>query len=47
MMFELFGWLAQGKLKPHVSHTYALAETPQALDALLHRRAVGKLVIRP
>ncbi|HYS12140.1 MAG TPA: NADPH:quinone oxidoreductase family protein [Burkholderiaceae bacterium] len=47
MMVELFTWLAQGKLKPHVSHTYPLAETPQALDALLHRRAIGKLVIRP
>jgi NADPH2:quinone reductase len=47
MMQELFGWLVQGRLKPHVSHTYSLAEAPQALDALLHRRAIGKLVIRP
>jgi NADPH2:quinone reductase len=47
LMAELFGWLAQGRLRPHVSHVYPLAETPAALDALLQRRAVGKLVIRP
>jgi NADPH2:quinone reductase len=47
LVAELFGWLAQGRLRPHVSHVYPLAETPAALDALLHRRAVGKLVIRP
>ena len=47
MLTELFGWLAQGRLKPHVSRRYALAEAPQALDALLTRRAIGKLVIKP
>jgi NADPH2:quinone reductase len=47
MLAELFSWLAQGKLRPHVSRTYPLAETPQALDALLSRRAIGKLVVRP
>ena len=47
MMGELFAWLAQGKLKPHVSRAYPLRETPQALEALLERRAVGKLVINP
>jgi NADPH2:quinone reductase len=47
MLTELFGWLAQGRLKPHVSRRYPLAEVPQALSALLERRAVGKLVIMP
>ena len=47
MLSELFKWLAQGKLKPHVSRTYALAETPHALQALLDRAVIGKLVIRP
>ncbi len=47
MLKELFAWLAQGRLKPHVSKTYPLAQTPQALDALLARTAVGKLVITP
>lgn len=47
MLKELLTWLAQGKLKPHVSRVYPLAETPCALEALLARRVVGKLVIRP
>jgi NADPH:quinone reductase len=47
MLTELFGWLVQGKLKPHISQTYALTDTPRALEALLARRAVGKLVIKP
>ena len=47
LMAQLFGWLADGKLRPLVSKEYPLAETPQALLDLLGRRAVGKLVIRP
>jgi len=47
MLTELFTWLAQGRLKPHVSRTYRLADTPLALEALLARKAVGKLVIVP
>jgi len=44
---ELVTWLAQGKLKPKVSRVYSLAETPLALEDLLQRRVVGKLVIHP
>ena len=47
LLAQLFGWLAEGKLRPQVSKEYPLAETPQALQDLLARRAVGKLVIRP
>jgi NADPH2:quinone reductase len=47
MIGELMSWLAQGKLKPKVSKVYPLAETPRALEDLLHRRAIGKLVVRP
>ena len=47
MLQELYTWLAQGRLKPHVSRVYALGDTPAALNALLARRAVGKLVIDP
>ncbi|HQR20235.1 MAG TPA: NADPH:quinone oxidoreductase family protein [Burkholderiaceae bacterium] len=47
MLAELFGWLAQGRLKPHISQRYPLADTPRALEALLARKAVGKLVINP
>jgi NADPH2:quinone reductase len=47
MLNELYTWLAQGRLKPHVSGVYALGDTAAALEALLQRRAVGKLVIDP
>ena len=47
MLQELFAWLKEGKLKPHVSRVYPLAETPRALEALLARNVVGKLVVRP
>jgi NADPH2:quinone reductase len=47
LLGQLFGWLAQGKLRPLVSKTYPLADAPQALADLLARRAVGKLVITP
>lgn len=47
MLKELFGWLAQGKLRPHVSQGYALADAPRALESLLARQAVGKLVVHP
>jgi NADPH:quinone reductase len=47
LMASLFGWLSQGRLAPKVSQTYALADTPKALEALLQRRAVGKLVVKP
>ncbi len=47
MLTELFTWLAQGRLRPHISRTYSLADAPRALEALLSRKAVGKLVIVP
>lgn len=47
LLAELFGWLAQGRLRPLVSKQYALADTGRALADLLARRVVGKVVIRP
>jgi NADPH2:quinone reductase len=47
MLQSLFGWLAQGRLKPHVSRVVGLADVPQVLDDLLNRRIVGKVVVRP
>ena len=47
LLTQLFGWLADGKLRPLVSRQYSLADTPRALEDLIARRAVGKLVIRP
>jgi len=47
LLRQLFAWLAEGRLRPLVSRQFSLAETPLALNELLHRRVVGKLVIRP
>lgn len=47
MIGELMMWLAQGRLKPRVSKAYWLADTARALEDLLQRRAIGKLVLKP
>jgi NADPH2:quinone reductase len=44
-MHELAAFLAEGRIKPRVTATYSLADARQALEALLERRATGKLVI--
>ena len=46
-MMQLIGWLREGKLKPLISGRYALAQTPQALNALESRSVTGKVVIVP
>jgi NADPH:quinone reductase len=43
----LLTWYAQGKLKPHISDTYSLEDTPAALNALMNRQAMGKVVVKP
>ncbi len=42
---ELFGLMMQGKLRPHISARYALAEGRTALNDLMNRKATGKVVI--
>lgn len=42
---ELFRWYEEGALKPHVSHTFPLAEVKAAYKTLLDRRSTGKVVI--
>jgi NADPH2:quinone reductase len=42
---ELFALVAQGKLRPHVSKTYPLAQGARALEDLLARKVTGKVVI--
>jgi NADPH2:quinone reductase len=46
-MHELVQWHAEGKIRPHVSAAYALADTPQALIDMASRKVTGKIVIRP
>lgn len=46
-MAQLFEWLGSGAIRPHISARYPLAQAPAALDAMLARQALGKLVILP
>lgn len=42
---EMFALIAQGRLRPHISARYPLAQGAQALADLLERRVTGKVVI--
>ena len=44
-MRQLFDWYDQGRLRPHVGATYPLSEAAAALDAVMGRRARGKVVL--
>jgi NADPH2:quinone reductase len=44
---QLFQWLMQGELKPHVSQKYPLEKAGEALRALMERRVTGKIVLVP
>ena len=44
---QLFSWVAEGKLKPHVSAAYPLEKTSDALADVMQRRAQGKVVLTP
>jgi len=46
-MMQLLGWMKEGKIRPHISARYALAETPQALNDMAARKVTGKVVILP
>lgn len=46
-MKQLFAWLAGGQIRPHISRRYRLDEAPAALQAMLDREALGKLVVLP
>ena len=44
-MRRLFDWYDQGRLRPHVSETFPLAEAAAALNVVMGRRARGKVVL--
>ncbi|HNL36233.1 MAG TPA: zinc-binding dehydrogenase, partial [Agitococcus sp.] len=44
-MMQLFAWLMQGQLKPHISAEYPLAQAAQALNDLMQRKVTGKAVL--
>jgi len=43
---QLARWYREGKLKPHVSATFPLAQAAEAMNLLVSRKAKGKVVIR-
>lgn len=44
---QLVEWLREGKIRPQVSQRYPLSEGARALQSLLERSALGKLIIVP
>ncbi|MBV7256797.1 NADPH:quinone oxidoreductase family protein [Pacificimonas sp. WHA3] len=44
-MAELLTWLGEGKLKPHVSKRFPLAEGGQAIRWMMDRKAMGKVLV--
>ena len=41
----LMGWLAAGRIRPHISHRLPLARTAEALQLITERKVVGKVVV--
>ncbi len=41
----MFGWIAQGKLRPHISGRYPLAQGARAIEDMMNRKVVGKVII--
>lgn len=44
---QLFRWLDEGRIRPHVSHTLPLDRAAEGLELLRSRRSTGKVVITP
>jgi NADPH2:quinone reductase len=42
---QLVQWIKEGKIQQHISKQYSLAEAPDALQALLDRKMLGKGVV--
>ncbi|MEO0570649.1 MAG: NADPH:quinone oxidoreductase family protein [Bacteroidota bacterium] len=42
---QLMKWHAEGKLKPHIHKTYQLRETSVALEEMIQRKVMGKMVV--
>ena len=46
-MQQIFGWIKEGRLRPHITKRYALEQTAEALSDMASRRVSGKIVIEP
>ena len=43
---RMFAWYEEGRLKPTTSHRFPLRDYAAAMDAVLARKAIGKIVLR-
>jgi NADPH2:quinone reductase len=46
-MQQIFGWIEEGRLRPHITKRYPLERTADALSDMASRRVSGKIVIEP
>ena len=46
-LMQLLGWVAEGKLKPHIHKVFPLAQTADAIKELDRRASSGKVIIAP
>jgi NADPH2:quinone reductase len=44
---ELMDWHAQGRLHPHISHSFPLDQAADALETMRSRKSTGKVVVCP
>jgi NADPH2:quinone reductase len=44
---EVWKWIAEGKIQPHISARYPLERVADALNALTERKVAGKAVLTP
>ena len=44
-MKQVFDWIKEGKLNPHISHRFSLEQGADALNALINRQVVGKAIV--
>ena len=42
---QLMNWYTEKKVKPHIHKLYSLKETPQALEEMMARKVLGKVVV--
>lgn len=44
---QLFAWVRDGKLKPHIHGSFPLEETAKALSLIEDRKVTGKVIVNP
>jgi len=42
---QIFNWMKEGKIKPHIHKVFSLEKAPLAIQEMMDRKALGKLVV--